>query len=92
MTLDTGLEKDLKQVDKKMKSVKEAIAMVEMNRLKFARVNDIELNSRKRFVQDMDKIIAGSNESFEFRLIKRNICTRCSIPNGCGVSAEEARR
>lgn len=55
--LRKGLVKELRAADKDLKGLKGAVDMIDKNRPKFPHIKDPELVSRKRFVEDAEKII-----------------------------------
>ena len=52
--------KDVRVVDRKLKGLKEAVEVVEKNRSKFPHIKDVELQSRKQFVDSVQVVINGN--------------------------------
>ena len=57
--LRKDLLKNVRTVDKQIKDLKGAVDMVDKNREKFPHIKDVELNSRKKFVDDTQRSING---------------------------------
>lgn len=68
-----ALVKDIRGVDKQIKDLRGAVDMTEKNRDKFTHITDAELNQRKRFVEDMNRIVSDIKATMESEAIKRKM-------------------
>jgi uncharacterized protein (DUF342 family) len=57
--LSKSLTKDLRNTEKNVKDLKEAVSQVEKNRDKFPLIKDAELSVRKKFVDDNQRALNG---------------------------------
>lgn len=71
--LRKGLVNDVRSADKKLKGLKQAIEMVEKNRQKFEQIKDAELATRKRFVDETQKVLNDVKAGMEAPSVRRKI-------------------
>eukprot|EP01041_Mallomonas_annulata_P006501 gene6501-13128_t len=71
--LRKGLVKDIKSAERQIKDLRGAVDMVDRNREKFQHIKDSELNQRKRFVEDVNRIINDVKSYLESSVVRRKM-------------------
>lgn len=71
--LQKGLVKDVRKADRDLGGLKDAVDMVEKNRLKFPHIKDAELGARKKFVGDMQAVLNDVKGGMESAAVRRKM-------------------
>mmetsp|Transcript_23237 Transcript_23237/g.31819 ORF Transcript_23237/g.31819 Transcript_23237/m.31819 type:complete len:244 (+) Transcript_23237:44-775(+) len=67
------LVKELRAVDKDIKELRKAVDMIDKNRQKFPHIKDAELNSRKQFVEESQRIVNEVKLGIESPAVRRRL-------------------
>lgn len=68
-----ALVKDVRSADKDLKGLKEAVEMIEKNRAKFPQISEVELNSRRKFIDDSQNAITAVKNGINSKEVLRKI-------------------